>query len=139
MGRGVDLDFDLLAPQFPRLSPRTSPPPRPNVVKISHDPFQMRTIIIVQIKNNWRLQSGLETLERQIDRQTDAAFRGTDFGTAISKVYWITTIGPHWRYGVKEDDGQGLRPLIAWHETTHDRASYDDFQRLTSLIAELQT
>ncbi|KAH9165811.1 hypothetical protein EDB89DRAFT_2007376 [Lactarius sanguifluus] len=106
------------------------------VVKISDDPFQMRTILIVQIKNNQHLQSGIETLERQINRHADAAFRGTELGTAISKVYWITTIGPRWRFGVKED-GQELRPLIALHETTHDQASFDDFQILTSLVRDL--
>ncbi|KAH9050441.1 hypothetical protein EDB84DRAFT_1448991 [Lactarius hengduanensis] len=108
------------------------------VVKITYDPFQMRTMIIVQIKNNRRLQSGLGPLETQINRRIDAAFRGTELGTAISKVYWITTIGPRWRYGVKEDGEQGLRPLIAWHESTYDQASFDDFQRLASLVAELQ-
>lgn len=97
----------------------------------------MRTVLIVQIKNNQRVQSGIETLERQINRHIDAAFCGTELGTAISKVYWITTIGPRWRFGVKEDDGQELRPLITWHETTHDRASFKDFQDLTSLIAEM--
>ncbi|KAH9047546.1 hypothetical protein EDB84DRAFT_1434782 [Lactarius hengduanensis] len=108
------------------------------VVKISDDPFQMRTVLIVQIKNNQRLQSGIETLERQMNRHVDAAFRGTELGTAISEVYWITSIGPRWRFGVKEDDRQGLRPLTAWHETTHGQASFDDFQSLTSLVAELQ-
>ncbi|KAH9014014.1 hypothetical protein EDB84DRAFT_1568369 [Lactarius hengduanensis] len=109
------------------------------VVKmINHDPSQLRTVLVVQIKSNCRLQSGILPLEEQINRQIDAAFRGEKRpGTAISKVYWITTIGPRWRYGTKEDGEQGLRPLIAWHETTHDQASYDDFQVLTSLVADL--
>lgn len=49
-------------------------------------------------------------------------------------------IGPHWKYGVKEDDGQGegvnhgLRPLIEWHHTTHDDASFADFLELAALV-----
>ncbi|KAH8998326.1 hypothetical protein EDB86DRAFT_2912525 [Lactarius hatsudake] len=108
------------------------------VKKINNDYSQMRTVLIVQIKCNWRLQSGILPLEEQINRHIDAAFRGEKRpGTATSKVYWITTIGPRWRYGTKEDGGQGLKPLIEWHETTHDQASYDDFQILTSLVADL--
>ncbi|KAH9066235.1 hypothetical protein EDB87DRAFT_1573849 [Lactarius vividus] len=109
------------------------------VVKmINHDPSQMRIVLIVQIKSNWRLQSGFLPLEEQINSHIDAAFRGERSpGTAISKVYWITTIGPRWRYGIKEDGEQGLRPLIAWHETTHDQASYGNFQALTSLVVDL--
>ena len=30
-----------------------------------------------------------------------------------------------------------MKPLIDWHETIHDEASYDDFQRLVALIADL--
>ncbi|KAH9050491.1 hypothetical protein EDB84DRAFT_1449223 [Lactarius hengduanensis] len=102
---------------------------------------QLRALLVVGIKNNqddsqdW--QAGIPSLERQINRQIDAAFHGTEPGTGVSKVYWITTIGPHWRYGVRENDEQGLRSLIAWHKTVHDQASYDDFQDLTTLVADL--
>ena len=44
--------------------------------------------------------------------------------------------GPHWQYGVK-DEGQELKPLIAWHDTTHDKASCDDFKDLVALITDM--
>jgi len=107
-----------------------------------------RTVLIAKIRNSQHWQSGLgigiETLERQLDRETDAAFAGT----AHSKVYWIGTIGPHWRYGERgvDDDahdatasgsGQNLRPLIDWHHTTHDQASFNDLQVLADLVSAL--
>jgi len=46
--------------------------------------------------------------------------------TAVGKVHWIGTIGPRWRYGDKEDDGQDPRTLVEWHHVTHDKASYRD-------------
>ncbi|KAH9004247.1 hypothetical protein EDB86DRAFT_2887616 [Lactarius hatsudake] len=107
----------------------------------SPDSIQSRSLLVVGIQNSqdysqdW--QAGIPSLEMQLNRGMDVAFRGTKPGTAVSKVYWITAIGPHWRYGVWEDDGQGLRPLIAWHETLHDQASYDDFRDLTTLVANL--
>ncbi|KAH9007826.1 hypothetical protein EDB84DRAFT_1447294 [Lactarius hengduanensis] len=103
------------------------------------DPDQLRALLVVGIKNGHRQdwQAGIPSLEGQLNRQIDTALHGTEPGTAVSKVYWITTIGPHWRYSVREDDGQGLRPLIAWHETLHDQASYDDLQGLTTLIADV--
>jgi hypothetical protein len=43
---------------------------------------------------------------------------------ACRTLYWIAVIGPHWRYGGKDDDGQPkLSKLIPWHDTTHDDAS----------------
>ncbi|KAH9044733.1 hypothetical protein EDB85DRAFT_1910962 [Lactarius pseudohatsudake] len=101
------------------------------------DSGQLRPLLVVAIKNSQDWQAQIPSLERQINRQIDTAFRGTELGTAVSKVYWITTVGPHWRYGVRENDGQGLRPLISWHETLHDQASYDDFQGLIALVADL--
>lgn len=62
----------------------------------------------MKIKNSQHWESGIPALERQLDRQTDAAFAGT----AHTKVYWIGTIGPHWRYGEKEDDGRDVQALI---------------------------
>jgi hypothetical protein len=41
---------------------------------------------------------------------------------------------------VKEDDGQddgpyvGLTPLIQWHDTIHDDASFVDFQTIATLV-----
>jgi len=54
----------------------------------------------------------------------------------VAKVYWIAAIGPHWRYG-ERDDGQELVPLIDWHDTTHDAASYADLQQLVALVHAL--
>ncbi|KAH9165817.1 hypothetical protein EDB89DRAFT_265777 [Lactarius sanguifluus] len=104
------------------------------------DSIPLRALLVVGIQNShdysqdW--QAGIPSLERQINREIDVAFHGTKPGAAVSKAYWITTIGPHWRYGVWEDDGQGLRPLIAWHETLHDQASHDDLQDLTTLVCK---
>ncbi|KAF8223936.1 hypothetical protein L208DRAFT_1411116 [Tricholoma matsutake] len=103
------------------------------VVKMATAPLTFRSVLIVEIKNSQHWESGIPALQRQLNRQTDAAFAGT----AYSKVYWIGSIGPHWRYGDKEDDGQNVRPLIDWHDTTHDQASFDDLEYLTHLVAAL--
>ena len=60
------------------------------VVKISTSPLTFRCVLIVEIKNSQHWESGIPALERQLNRQTDAAFAGT----AHSKVYWIGTICP---------------------------------------------
>jgi hypothetical protein len=103
------------------------------VVRLISSPIQFRTVLIVEVKNSQHWEAGIPSLERQIKRQTDAAFSGT----AVSQVYWIGVIGPHWRYGIKEDDGQDPRPLINWHDITHDQASYTDLQALVALIAAM--
>jgi hypothetical protein len=98
-----------------------------------------RTVLIVAVMHSpgpdWR--TGIPLLETEINRQADIAFRGGVGGPAISKVYWVGVLGPHWQYGVKEDNGRELSPSIAWHDTTHDQASYDDFQHLIALLAEM--
>ncbi|KAF9520351.1 hypothetical protein BS47DRAFT_757677 [Hydnum rufescens UP504] len=102
------------------------------VVKLSpDDPTTFRTILIAEIQNTQLWESGIPALQRQLNLDTDRAFSDT----AHSKVYWIETIGPHWRYGEKEHKGQDARPLIDWHHTTHDQASFDDLQTLRSLVA----
>ncbi|KAF7785101.1 hypothetical protein Agabi119p4_1266 [Agaricus bisporus var. burnettii] len=103
------------------------------VVKIVSPPMQLRTVLIVKIKNSQHWEAGIPALERQILRQTDASFSGT----AVSQVYWIGVIGPHWRYGIKEDDGQDAVPLIDWHHVTHDQDSYNNLQNLATLVAAL--
>jgi hypothetical protein len=103
------------------------------VVKLSTPPLTFRCVLIVEVKNSQHWQTGIGALERQLNRQTDAAFART----AHTRVYWIGTIGPHWRYGEKEDDGQTPMPLIDWHHTTHDQASFDDLQVLQGLVAAL--
>jgi len=103
------------------------------VAMLSTAPVILRTVLIVKIKNSQHWESGQDALTRQIKLQTDVAFAGT----AAKKVYWIGTIGPHWRYGEREDDGQDLRPLIAWRNITHNQASYDDLVWLAGLVANL--
>jgi len=106
------------------------------VVKLSMSPLTFRrSVLIVKVRNTQHWQSGIGGLERQLNRQTDAAFAGM----AHTKVYWIGTIGPHWRYGEthNDDDGQNPTPLIDWHHTIHDQASFNDLQVLTGLVAAL--
>ncbi|KAK2460487.1 hypothetical protein APHAL10511_007493 [Amanita phalloides] len=73
---------------------------------------------MVEINNSQHWEHGIPALERQLNRQTDAALSGT----APSKVYWIGAIGPHWKHSEKLDDGQDVRALIDWHDTAHDHA-----------------
>jgi hypothetical protein len=128
--------YSILFGLFPASEGYIVVPKRPNFMLevsnlITPEPFQLRTILIVKFKNSQHWDAGIPSLEGQINRVADAAFSGS----AISMVYWIAVIGPHWRYGAK-DDGQALRPLIDWHDTTDDQASYDDLQYLTALIAD---
>ena len=103
------------------------------VVKLSTPPLTFRTVLIVKVKNTQHWPNGIGSLERQINRQTDASFAGT----AHTKVYWIGAIGSHWRYGEREDNGQDPTPLIDWHHSTHDQASFDDLQVLAGFVAAL--
>ena len=77
-------------------------------------------------------QSGTQTLQRKLNQQTDASFPGT----AHTKLYWIGAIGPYWRYG-ERDYEQDLIPLIDWHHTTHDQASFNDLRDLVDLVSAL--
>ena len=94
--------------------------------------LRLRTVLIVKIKKNQDWEANIPSLEKEIGCLTDAAF--SDKGTAISSVYWIGAMGTHWYYGVKHK-GQDPKPLIDVHDNMHDQASYDDFQRLTALVA----
>src|ERR1700677_630917 len=139
MVRGLEHTLaQLVSPliSFPPLRPRTR---RYFLFKVSKSTKSPRTVLIVVVMPNPDWQAGIPLLETEINRQADIAFsggvHGPCHGPAFSKLYWIGVLGPHWRYGVKEDNGQELRPLIAWHDTTHDQASYDDFQHLAALAA----
>jgi len=108
----------------------------------SSSPLTLRTVLIVEVKNTDEWPTGIPALERQLTTQTDAAFVGTDaafIGAAHAEVYWIGAMGPHWRYGKKDqDDGQDLVPLIEWHHTqVHDAASFADLQKLVALVNAL--
>jgi hypothetical protein len=52
---------------------------------------------------------------------------------------WHAIIGPHWRYGKREDNnGQDLRPLFDWHySTTHDQVSFNDLRVFADLVPAL--
>jgi hypothetical protein len=95
-----------------------------------------RTVLIFEIKSSchWAWEYGKEALIQHIGHQADAAF--SELRTAGQKVYWIGAIGPHWIYG-EVQDGQAPRPLIEWHDVTHDEASYRDFLNLVELVASL--
>jgi len=38
---------------------------------------------------------------------------------------------------MEKDNGQSPVPLIGWHDTTHDAASYADLQKLAALVYAL--
>jgi hypothetical protein len=101
-------------------------------LNLSAPPLMFRTVLIVKIRNTQHGHSelGMQRLQDLIERQCYSAF----IGTAHTKVYWIGTIGPHWRYGERVVDGQAPIPLINWHDTTHDQASFNDLQVLADLI-----
>jgi hypothetical protein len=83
------------------------------VVKMATAPLTFCSVLVIEIKNSQHWESGIPALQYQLNQQTDAAFTGT----AYSKVYWIGSIGPHWRYGKKDNnDGQNVWPLIDWYE-----------------------
>ena len=108
------------------------------VVKVidGYDPNLDRTVLIFGIMSSchWEWACGKEALMQHIGRQADVAF--SELRTAGQKVYWIGAIGPHWVYG-EINDGQAPRPLIEWHDVTHDEESYRDFLNLVELVASL--
>lgn len=103
------------------------------VARLRIPPTTFQVVLVVEIKNSHLWPSGISRLERQLDAHTDASFAET----ALNKVYWIAALGPHWRFGVKEEDGQGIRPLTDWHHEIHDEASYDNLQQLASLVRQV--
>src|ERR1700733_13253861 len=63
------------------------------VVKMATAPLAFRSVLIVKIKNSQHWEPGIPALQRQLNRQTDAAFAATP----SSNFYWTRSIGPHWR------------------------------------------
>lgn len=92
-----------------------------------------RIVLVIEIKKTNAWQSGIPALLRQLDYQLDASFDVS----ARSSVYWIAVIGPHWCYGIKEDNGQEPRQLIPWRQKTHSQRSLHDFNILAGLIAAM--
>lgn len=102
------------------------------VLKITSSTIK-RIVLIVEIKNTPRWPGWKEKIEEQITQQSDYAFDKT----AKEKVYCIMAIGPHWKYGIKHDDGQKVESMIDWHETIHDIDSYNDFKKLKKLVKNI--
>jgi hypothetical protein len=95
------------------------------------------TVLVVEIRNTPDWPASIPAQETQIKRHTDASLAGSEHSKARSKVYWISVIGPHWRYGDRDEDEQELRLLIDWRHTTHDQDSYEHFQDLAGLVGNL--
>ena len=96
-----------------------------------------RTVLVIEIRNNSDWQAGIPAQEARLKCLINAAFAGNESFRARTKVYWISVIGPHWRYGYRNNNGEDITPLIEWHHTTHDQDSYQDFQDLAGLVAVL--
>jgi hypothetical protein len=96
-------------------------------------------VLVIEIRNTPDWPASISAQETQIKRRTDAALAGSDVSKARSKVYWISVIGPHWRYGDRDEDEQDLRPLIDWRHTTHDQDSYEHLQDLAGLVGSFVT
>ncbi|KAH8998327.1 hypothetical protein EDB86DRAFT_834234 [Lactarius hatsudake] len=69
-------------------------------------PYRLRTVLIVEIKQNSEWRAGIPALMNQINDAADMAFQVN----SVRRVYWIAVIGPHWRFGVKTDRGLDPRP-----------------------------
>jgi len=104
------------------------------VTKVDGLNLNMRVVLIFEIKNSQHSPNAVDQLFRQLDRQISRVLSDS----ACDKMYWIAAIGSHWVYGVKEDGLDGgsheLTPLIEWHDTTHDDASFADLQTLAALV-----
>ena len=104
------------------------------VTKVDELNLNMRVVLIFEVKNSQHSLNTIDQLFRQLDRQISRVF----LDNACDKMYWIAAIGSHWVYGVKEDGLDGgsheLTPLIKWHDTVHDDASFADLQTLAALV-----
>ncbi|KAF8495916.1 hypothetical protein F5888DRAFT_1635242 [Russula emetica] len=107
------------------------------IVKVidGYNPNLDRTVLIFEIKSSchWVECGKKEALIQHIGHQADVAF--SELRTAGEKIYWIGAIGPRWIYGEIQEGHP--RPLIEWHDVTHDEASYRDFLNLVELVASL--
>ncbi|KAG6380452.1 hypothetical protein JVT61DRAFT_8591 [Boletus reticuloceps] len=96
-------------------------------------PAPLRTILIVEVKDIHHWPDGIDDMLRRVDEDTGRSFSKT----AADKLYWIAALGPHWMYGVREEEETATRTLIDWHYTMHDEASFADFQALVALVRAL--
>jgi hypothetical protein len=140
--RDIDHDLDEVVPSLQKLSSYpdsshywelSSRNGAPN--NVDHSYFQLRTVLVIDIRKTTHWQAGIPGQEEDIEGLTDAAFKGSlsEYANARSMVYWISVIGSHWRYGVS--DGQDSRPLIDWH--TIDEDSHKDLQEMADLVERL--
>ena len=132
-----DADNYLVSPQIKTYSERGATKGLPDLIlevaKRVDQPFGLRTVLIVEIKNPHHWPDGVDHIMHRIDLDTGCEFSKT----AFDKLYWIAAIGPHWRYGVREEDERRVGPLIDWHHSVHDAASFTDFQALATLVRTL--
>jgi hypothetical protein len=105
------------------------------VAKVTSLPATYRTVLVVKIKGSQHWDHGKEDLIQEIGHWRGLAFQ--DSGSETRKLYWIGVIGSHWVYGERGANGNDPKPLIEWHDVTHDDASYRDFLQLVKLVASL--
>jgi len=127
-------DDYVVSPQIKTYNERGAVGGRPDLVievaKYTSQPFALRTILIVEIKNAQHWPDGVDHMLRRIDIDTGYEFNKT----SCDKLYWIAAIGPHWTYGVREEDERRARPLIEWRHSVHDAASFTNLQELATLV-----
>ena len=131
-------DNYLVSPQIKTYSEKDAAKGLPDLIlevakPVDQPLFALRTILIVEIKNTHHWPNGVDHIMRRIDVDTGYEFSKT----ALDKLYWVAAIGPHWLYGVREEDERKGRPLIDWHHSVHDAASFTDFQTLATLVRAL--
>ena len=104
------------------------------VSKITTSPLDKRTVLIVEIKNTQHWPSRILALENQLLKQTNAVLADN----ARDLVYYIMSVGPHWRYGIKYDNGQRLQHLTEWYYTIHNRNSFKGLTKLSEKIYDIE-
>ena len=78
--------------------------------------IQFRTVLIVEVKNSQHWEAGIPSLERQIKRQTDAAFSRT----AVSQVYCSGLVpGRHYVKMQVNERFRTVKPVFDWLQTVH--------------------
>ena len=77
----------------------------------------LRTVLVIEIRDTPHWPANIPEQEVQIKHHTDKAFAGSEVSRAR---YWICVIGPHWRYGFKDDDAQFPTKIFRiWLDSLH--------------------
>ena len=131
-------DNYLVSPQIKTYSKQDAVNSLPDLIievakPANHQPFALRTVLIVEIKNTQHWPNGIDHILRRIDVDTGYEFSKT----ALDKLYWIAAVGPHWQYGVREEDEHRASPLIDWNHSVHDATSFTDLRALATLVHAL--